>query len=83
MVLLLNGYLPLFIQRHFDRFFRSNQATSVRTELDVGQYVKLHQKLLYLPIRREKQRQRVGDKLWSKKIMRLSHTFERGPLINF
>ena len=82
-VLLVNGYPPLLIQRHFDRFFRINQATSVRTELDGGQYDKLHQKLLYLLIRREKQRQRAGDKPWSKKIMRLSHTFERGPLLHF
>ena len=94
LVLLSNGYPPRFIRRHFDRFFRINQATSVQTELDAGQYDKLHQALLYLPTRREKQRQRsrrtsdeinnkVADKFWSKKIMRLSHTFERGPLLHF
>ena len=81
LVLLLNGYPPLFTQRHFDRFFRINQATSVQAELDAGQYVKLHQKLLYLPTRREKKWQR--NSRTSEEIMRLSDTFEKGPLIHF
>jgi hypothetical protein len=54
MILLLNGYPPQFLKRHFNRFFRLNQAMQVSTELDVKQYEKLHQKLLYLPTRREK-----------------------------
>ena len=54
MILLSNGYPPRFIKRHFKRFFRLNQATQVFTALDTEQYAILHQKLLYLPTRREK-----------------------------
>jgi hypothetical protein len=49
MILLLNGYPPRFFQRHFDQFFRLNQATHVFIELDAKQYAKLHHKLSYLP----------------------------------
>ena len=94
MVLLLNGYPPMFIQRHFERFFRINQATIVRTEINSQQYDKLHKTLLYLPTRREKRCQRNSGaneeinhravkKPWNKNIMRVSHTFERGPLLDF
>ncbi|CAF1552592.1 unnamed protein product [Adineta ricciae] len=54
MILLLNGYPPKFIRQHFHRFFRLNQAMEVLTLLNVRQYEKLHEKLLYLPTRREK-----------------------------
>ena len=54
IVLLSNGYPPAFIQRHFDRFIRINQAAAVRNEMDGRQYDELHQRLLYLPTRREK-----------------------------
>jgi hypothetical protein len=84
MILLINGYSPRFIQRHFDRFFRLNQAVRVRTELDAEQYGKLHQKLLYLPTRRERNRDaKQVDKPWNKKILIVPHTFECGPLMNF
>jgi hypothetical protein len=49
MILLMNGYPPQFLQRHFNRFFRLNQAVQVSTELDAQQYQQLHQKLLCLP----------------------------------
>ena len=84
MVLLINGYPPRFIQRHFERFFRLNQATSVWTTLDVEQYEMLHRKLLYLPTRREKNRStKPVDKPWSKKILIIPHTFESGPSMDF
>ena len=54
MILLLNGYPPKFIKHHFNRFFRLNKVMSVFTLLDATQYEILHQKLLYLPTRREK-----------------------------
>lgn len=56
MILLINGYPPRFLRRHFNRFFRLNQSMQVLTELDVQQYQRLHQKLLCLPTRREKQK---------------------------
>lgn len=86
MVLLSNGYPPAFIQRHFDRFIRINQAAAVRNEMDGRQYDELHQRLLYLPTRREKRchiSNPAVEKPWNKKIMRLAHTFERGPLLDF
>jgi hypothetical protein len=58
MILLLNGYPPRFIRRHFDRFFRLNQVVQVFTELEPIQYHKLHHKLLFLPTRREKKYER-------------------------
>ncbi len=61
MILLVNGYPPQFIQRHFNRFFQLNQAVQVSTELDEQQYQQLHQKLLCLPTRREKKYQRIAD----------------------
>jgi hypothetical protein len=63
MILLLNGYPPRFLKRHFDRFFRLNQVMQVLTELDAEQYKQLHQKLLCLPTRRERRKkyQRIAD----------------------
>jgi hypothetical protein len=58
LILLINGYPPRFIKRHFDRFFRLNQATSVFMTLDTKQYENLHRKFLYLPTRREKKSSR-------------------------
>ena len=99
MILLLNGYPPRFVKHHFDRFFRLNQVMEVFTELDAKQYKQLHQKLLYLPTRREKKFRRLSsDKSseqlyansdkhaitqWNKKILLLPHTFESGPLMEF
>ncbi|CAF1285889.1 unnamed protein product, partial [Rotaria sordida] len=63
IILLLNGYPPQFIKRHFNRFFRLNRAMQVLTELDPKQYEELHQKLLYLSTRREKMyEKRTSDK---------------------
>ncbi|CAF1502413.1 unnamed protein product [Adineta steineri] len=89
--LLLNGYPPQFLKYHFNRFFRLNQVLEVCTELDAQKYQMLHQKLLYLPTRREKKYQRQTtdendksvDKQWNRKILMLSHTYESGPAKNF
>jgi hypothetical protein len=65
MILLVNGYPPQFLQRHFNRFFRLNQVVQVLTDLDKQQYQQLHQKLLGLPTRREKKSsssQRIADR---------------------
>ena len=97
LTLLINGYPPKFIKRHFDRFFRLNQAIQVFAELNEKQYETLHQKLLYLPTRREKKYQRNENsnqlfendnqiekrQQWNKKILMLPYTFETGPLMNF
>ena len=99
MILLLNGYPPRFIRRHFDRFFRFNEVVQVFTELDPIQYDKLHQKLLYLPTRREKKYERrtrddncehlyendekLAKKQWNKRVLMLPHTYESGPLLDF
>ena len=56
VMLLINGYPPRFLRRHFDRFFRLNQADQVLTKLDAQQYGKLHEKLLHLPTQRERAR---------------------------
>jgi hypothetical protein len=59
MILLVNGYTLRFLKRHFTRFFRLNQAVQVMTELHAVQYQQLHQKLLCLPTRREKNKQKT------------------------
>jgi hypothetical protein len=59
MILIVNGYPPEFLRRHFNRFFQLNQAVQVLTELNVQQYQQLHQKLLCLTTRRKKKYQRI------------------------
>jgi hypothetical protein len=99
MIVLLNGYPQRFIKRHVDRFFRVHQVVQVFTELDPLQYDKFHQKVLYLPTRREKKYQRrtsdensehlydnderLATKQWNKKILMFPHTYESGPLLDF
>jgi hypothetical protein len=61
MILLVNGYPPQFLQRHFNRFFRLNQAVQVSTQLDAQQYQQLHQKLLCLLTQREKKYQQIAE----------------------
>ncbi len=60
MILLVNGYPPEFLCRHFNRFFQLNQTVQVLIELNVQEYQQLHQKLLCLPTRREKKYQRIA-----------------------
>ena len=92
MILLVNGYPAQFIRHHFDRFFRLNQAMEVLTELNSEQYARLHEKLLYLPTRREKRSSRMATAAAekeggrcgrSKKLLMVPYTFERGPMMNF
>ena len=61
MILLVNGYPARFLRFHINRFFRLNNAMQVLTELDVQQYHKLHQKLLYLSTRREKKKNKMNS----------------------
>jgi hypothetical protein len=79
MILLLNGYLPRLIKRHFDRFFRLNQAMSVFMELDAKRFEKLHKKFLYLPTRREKKssHQRTTSEKDSKQMYENSDIVEK------
>ena len=95
MILLVNGYPSRFIRQHFDRFFRLNEAMEVFTELDNKKYDGLHQKLLYLPTRREKRYLRAaevhnadnGNKVErnsrTKKILMVPYTFESGAMMHF
>lgn len=95
IILLINGYPLQFIRQHFNRFLRLNQAMEVFTELDNKKYQILHQKLLYLPTRREKRYLRASEipdadnvnKVertgQSKKILMVPYTFESGPMMHF
>jgi hypothetical protein len=71
--------LDIFIKRHFDRFFRLNQATLVFTELHTDQYENLHKKFLYLPTRREKNysHQRTTNEKDSKQMYENCDTVEK------
>lgn len=95
LMLLINGYPLKFVQHHFDRFFRLNEATEVLTELDNARYEILHHKLLYMPTRREKKYLRI-EKTYAdnnngkcerigrcKKMLLVPFTFERGPNHSF
>ena len=53
MSLLLNQYPPNFITKYFNRFFEVNNALLVLQQLDGQMYQRLHNQLLYQPIRRE------------------------------
>ena len=59
MSLLLNHYPPNFIKNQFHRFFHSNNALSVFSELNKEVYHRLHSQSLYQLTRREKQLSRM------------------------
>ncbi|CAF3427154.1 unnamed protein product, partial [Rotaria sp. Silwood2] len=54
MSLLLNKYPPNFISKHFNRFFRLNNAMPVLNQLDENVYHHLYHTLLHQPTRHEK-----------------------------
>ena len=96
MILLVNGYPSQFIRQHFNRFFQLNRCMEVFTELDSKKYQGLHQKLLYLPTRREKRYLRAAEAYNAdnndnkvertgrpKKILMVPYTFENGPMMHF
>ena len=95
MALLLNEYPPAFISEHFHRFFELNNAMPVLKQLDPQVYHELHQKLLHLPTRREKELQgmpieidQIPDGLrrrqpWNSNVMYARYIFESGPRLEF
>ncbi|CAF3206763.1 unnamed protein product, partial [Rotaria sp. Silwood2] len=92
--LLLNEYPPSFISKHFDRFFELNQARAILERLDAQVYHELHQRLLHMPTRREKQNQETIENVnalpdvlrkkntWDPNILYVKYYYESGPRLS-
>ncbi|CAF2741041.1 unnamed protein product [Rotaria sp. Silwood2] len=92
--LLLNEYPPSFISKHFDRFFELNQARAILKRLDAQVYHELHQRLLHMPTRREKQNQETIENVnalpdvlrkkntWDPNILYVKYYYESGPRLS-
>ena len=94
MSLLLNGYPPNFISKHFHRFFHLNDAMAVVNQLDQEAYHRLHQTSLRQPTRREKQLQVtmkdpvsrplvLQPKIWNTQLMYPHYLFDTGLTTHF
>ena len=96
LTLLLNGYPPRFVSYYLKQFFEQNNASSIITQSDNNTYIELHQKLLNQPTRRERElRNIISDptqfspnlleqrQSYNKKEIRVSFTFESGPMLDF
>ncbi len=99
LTLLLNGYPPSLVSYHFKRFLEQNNVISLMEQLDNDTYAELHHKLIHQPTRREKAQQRKDivydeyqssskeiqqqQQAWNEKEIRVSFTFERGPILDF
>ncbi len=93
--LIHSGYVLKFINYHFKRFFKANQAMSVWRYLDSEKYQQLHKKLLNQPTRQEKKRQKKGSdsndlaqylptkKLWNRDKLIVHYHFQSGPTIQY
>ena len=87
MSLLLNNYPPNFIRTQFTRFFETNNAMLVLTQLNQKVYHHLHATLLYQPTRREKQLTKMVQdpirnpvvlqpKIWNTQVLYPRYTFD-------
>lgn len=95
LTLITSGYPLKFINYHVRRFFQVNQALSVFELLDNTTYIKMHNKLLQQPTRREKlTNQKHNDtidiaeylptrKPWNREKLILHCRFENGPLTQY
>ncbi|CAF4832716.1 unnamed protein product, partial [Rotaria sp. Silwood2] len=94
MSLLLNKYPPNFILKHFNRFFRLNNAMPVLNQLDENVYHHLHHTLLHQPTRREKKLNIMKQnpiekpwvlqpKIWNNELMYPRYLFDTNLTTNF
>jgi hypothetical protein len=93
MSLLLNGYLPYFISKQFNRLFRLKNAMSVLSQLNEQVYHSLHQTSLYQPTRLEKQLDNMMSdptkiplvlqaKIWNPEVIYPNYLFNTGLTIH-
>ena len=89
--LLLNGYPPNFIQKQFDRLFRSTPIVSMSDGMDEESYQQLHHRLLHQPTRHEQKLKKMMTNpiespsvlqpyVWNKQIMFLHYLFDHARL---
>lgn len=95
LTLITSGYPLKFIDDHFRRFFRINQAQPVFERLDDKLYDKLHRELLRKASRNEKLTNQHGNdtidiahylpvrKPWDREKLILHYNFENGPLTQY
>ena len=99
LLLLLNDYPPRFILYHFKKFFGQNNALALMEQLNNNLYMKLHHELIHQLTQRERRQQREDQiylqsqsilpddrsqqQIIQKKEIRVSFTFESGPMLDF
>ena len=89
-------YTPRFVLYYLEQFFEQNNALSLVERLDNNVYIELHQKLLHQPTRRERELKYIMSdptqvspnpleqrQSYNKKEVRVSFTFESGPMLDF
>ncbi|CAF0985688.1 unnamed protein product [Rotaria sordida] len=97
IALLLNGYSPKFIQRHFKKLFKNYNASKIYQDLDEQRYKELHLQLLnqsltdhqqQLPANQQSMAEQQKntykkDKQNKEKELVIHYRYESGPLNNF